>query len=232
MLLYLPVQLQFHIIAETFLILSPFLTFSLIFTSESSWIYFNFTLWSSYQMHLQNLLKYGRFPVVKTKINDKLWSYFICSFYAWHDNSLCDTVLLVFHYIIHCSLLQTVHGSNWIILTVCFILVINNGIVLLVVRHALAAIKTLLNFLTSFSRCFFFFPISTNEENEIKSPIHSVEVCSFLWLLFFPHLQLQSWHSFFLSRSMLCHLFPPFMKNQLLNCGLKLLVSLGFALLP
>lgn len=50
MLLYLPFQLQFHIIAQTFLILSLFLTFSLTFAStshspltrKSPWIKFHF----------------------------------------------------------------------------------------------------------------------------------------------------------------------------------------------
>lgn len=90
MLLYLPFQLQFHIIAQTFFwsyhFFWLFLTFSLLPpfsppTSKSSWIYLNFPSWSSDQLHLQDLLQHSRFAVKKTEEKGKLWSYCIFSFY-------------------------------------------------------------------------------------------------------------------------------------------------------
>lgn len=65
MLLYLPFQLQFHIIAQTFFLILSFLDFFIYFGSYLLFYHlrlcFNCILWNSYQLCLQNLWQRSRF---------------------------------------------------------------------------------------------------------------------------------------------------------------------------
>lgn len=126
MLLYLPFQLQFHIIAQTFF----FFFFDLMTFYLHIFFFCTHLPFATYQQKSSqidfiswNSPRPITLTVEKGKLDLISFSPFIRSRFC-HANSLCNTAPSLFHYVFQRSWRKIAHG--WIILTVVrFVLVIN-----------------------------------------------------------------------------------------------------------